>query len=1016
MGEKIVIGPLIRGLRQDFTAFNIDNESFPTLTNAYQWRGRVKRKRGTETIGQLNRYFDSTSTSYIPVPITITLDGSGNGNLITGVYGISVKSPNASIVPGSVTLTVTAAGPVVTVYTDPTEDGYLTPTGTGGPNTINYASGSISISAQAGSTVSAQFVYSPNLPGMGIEDFISSTSAYPLTNLFDTVYAYNISTSFPYPIHDIGFYKNPPSSGSYVQKPAQLPTPTSWNGQDYQQFYTVNYKGALWTTNGVTVPFDFTNVGMQFAPKSTITVTATTATTISVTITNCPLIIGDFVFLNEFVGSGTPDTTSQTLNFQSGYVTSCTPNTPPLATKTIVITLPNAAIASDTYTPGIIQYLTNRSDPALDCLRWYDGDPSDGINPPTFIPGKGWVNFMPPLSQFNYSISDEPLAVYYLVGARIIIPFQDRLLFMGPVIQTSSGSPIYLQDTIIYSEIGSPYYTASFNGGTVLNPVSISPILVPVNETGFPPAYFEDQAGFGGSVVAGVDQPIVTAALNQDVIIIGFSNLQSRLIFTGNDIAPFAFFVINTEYGSSSTFSTIVLDKGILTRGYKGFILTSQVDCQRFDLEIPDQVFEVFAENNGIERVCAQRDFINEWVYFTYPSSSQGYNFPNQTMFYNYRDNSWSLFNECYTTYGNFRRASGFTWATVPYSSWDAWDEPWNAGQSEPLQPIVLGLNQQGYVIIKGIGTSEGTSLSINSFSGSIVTSVNHCLNTGDFIIIDSCLGTIGQFVNGRTFQITEIDDNTFLLSPNISSGTYFGAGTITRIYVPQIQTKQFPVAWELARKTRIGTQMYLLSTTTNSQITLFIYLSQNAANPYNEWPTYPELVTSENNGLIYSTVLFTCPESSNLGLSPYQSNLQMPAASGQSQIWHRISTSLIGDTVQFGFTLSPTQITSLTPYGDVFLITGATNAYPCVLTCLNAVSVGNLVLIQNVLGMTQLNGGVYQVTARDNSTVTINVDSTTFGTYISGGTLQATSNVNAFEEIELHSIILDVSPSSLLA
>jgi hypothetical protein len=103
-------------------------------------------------------------------------------------------------------------------------------------------------------------------------------------------------------------------------------------------------------------------------------------------------------------------------------------------------------------------------------------------------------------------------------------------------------------------------------------------------------------------------------------------------------------------------------------------------------------------------------------------------------------------------------------------------------------------------------------------------------------------------------------------------------------------------------------------------------------------------------------------------------------------------------------------------PYGDVFAITGASNAYPCVLTCTNAVSVGNLVLIQNVLGMVQLNGGVYQVTARDNSTVTINVDSTLFGPYISGGTLQATSNVNSFEEIELHSIILDVSPSSLLA
>lgn len=57
MGQKLVVGPLSKGLRNDVTAFNIDNESFPTLINAYQWRLRCKRKRGTSPFTRLQRQF-----------------------------------------------------------------------------------------------------------------------------------------------------------------------------------------------------------------------------------------------------------------------------------------------------------------------------------------------------------------------------------------------------------------------------------------------------------------------------------------------------------------------------------------------------------------------------------------------------------------------------------------------------------------------------------------------------------------------------------------------------------------------------------------------------------------------------------------------------------------------------------------------------------------------------------------------------------------------------------------------
>jgi hypothetical protein len=134
-------------------------------------------------------------------------------------------------------------------------------------------------------------------------------------------------------------------------------------------------------------------------------------------------------------------------------------------------------------------------------------------------------------------------------------------------------------------------------------------------------------------------------------------------------------------------------------------------------------------------------------------------------------------------------------------------------------------------------------------------------------------------------------------------------------MYVPFIQTKQFPVAWAMGRKTRLGPQQYLFTTTDKAQIQLLIYLSQNANDPYNDEPIVP-LPNSVNNSLIYSTVLYTCPESTNLGLTPANVNLNLVTAEFQAQTWHRMNTSLIGDTIQIGFTLSDAQMRALDDNG----------------------------------------------------------------------------------------------------
>jgi len=395
MGEKIIVGPINRGLKTDRTAFIIDNDSFPTLINAYQWRGRVKRKRGTSLLNRLKRFFNSTLISYNNPVTTIVLgnDGSGNGtgNLLTG---FTTLQPNAALVPGSIVINDVTSG---NTYTDPASNGILVGA-PGGSGTVNYSTGAIVIVGAAGNTINANFNYYPNLPVMGLEDFLLPDNAFPGTIAFDTTYSYNIITAFPYSIYDVSFYKNPPASASlpgYV--PKTNPTPTTWNGQDYQQFWTINYQGALWATNGINIPFSTTNIGMQYNTITAIAIIGPGTPPASVTITtgtNHGLVIGDFVYINEVVGiTG--------INFQAGYVTAVP------ALNQITVEFPNATIGGAYISGGIVQYLTNRSDITKDCIRFYDGDPTNG-NPttPTLNGIKGWVNFAPPLSQDNFSIAD----------------------------------------------------------------------------------------------------------------------------------------------------------------------------------------------------------------------------------------------------------------------------------------------------------------------------------------------------------------------------------------------------------------------------------------------------------------------------------------------------------------------------------------------------------------------------------------------------------------------------------
>lgn len=858
MPEQIFIGNFAKGQTTNRLPFVIDNDAFPTLYNFYSWRGRVKRKRGTVGLGRLQVQLELASSPSNYQKASLTLSG-GAANLISTYSLVST----ASIAPGSINLTTTADSQL---YTEPTvPDGTLSGS-LGGSGTINYATGALTIVGGGTGTVIGDFSYFPGLPVMGLEDFNASNSSsqYPLLLAFDTDFSYQLNQTTSV----VNFYNT-----TYYKTTA---TPFIWSGQDYQQFWTTNDSGALWASNNKS--------GFNFVSASYTSGSGSTAVTFNFISGANPfqnLIIGDVVWFNEWTGGSTINGITGTVSDISGA-----------AMGNYVVTFTSSQTVSGT---GIAQLLTNTI-PGQDGIKWYDGDPTSGTGIPTGT-GLGWVNFAPPLTATSVSINNTPAALYYLVGALAIVPFKDRILFFSPYIQSSNGSVIQLQNTVIWSWNGTPYYT---------NPT-------PTNNTSNVSAYYVDQTGKGGFLSAGISDPIATVSTNEDVLLVGFGGKgrKTRFVYTGNDLQPFLFFVINSELPSSSTFSSITMDDGAIDLGVYGIAMTDQQSSRRIDLEIPDNVFQIQNLNNGFARVNAQRDFQKEWIYFSYPVNTSLWRFPTQTFLLNYRDNTWAVFYENYTVHGNYRKQMKYTWQTLPFKTWSQWREPWNSGTTSPLVANIIAGNPQGFVVIKGEGTGEGQSgniAAIVSDAGQTkINSIDHCVAVGDYLYVQNALGVTGlNNIVARVISITDAD--YFTIDVPFPTGTYLGLGTFSRLSQPLLQTKQFPVYWGEGRKTRLSVQKYLMDTTSTGQVTVNVYLSQNPDDVWNGGPVVP-MPDPDNSALVYSQLMYTCPESANIGLSAPNTNLQMPTAPSQFQIWHRFNTSLIGDSIQIGITLNDAQM-----------------------------------------------------------------------------------------------------------
>lgn len=231
MAQPFLIAPLRIGLERDIEPWLLPNDAFPTLEDAYMFRGRVKRRRGFNLLGRLQ--------VAITTPVILSTQANGaayaKADLLNdSAIGVRAIAPNAEIIPATLNITV---GAVTFV-----DNGQGVLVGTPGTNsgTINYITGAMTLSfnpALGGATnVSVTFTYYPDLPVMGLRTLEITTINKEQLFAFDMIKSYLFNTS----------------NGLFEDKSQYQTTSTefSWTGSNKDFFYTVNYLNAFWATNG----------------------------------------------------------------------------------------------------------------------------------------------------------------------------------------------------------------------------------------------------------------------------------------------------------------------------------------------------------------------------------------------------------------------------------------------------------------------------------------------------------------------------------------------------------------------------------------------------------------------------------------------------------------------------------------------------------------------------------------------------------------------------------------------
>lgn len=435
-----------------------------------------------------------------------------------------------------------------------------------------------------------------------------------------------------------------------------------------------------------------------------------------------------------------------------------------------------------------------------------------------------WTDFEPAVS-----------STQFLFAARILIPYYGRLLAFNCWEGVDRGTSVNIYNRCRFSQIGSPIAADSWRS---------------------------DQFGKGGFIDAPINEEIVSARFYKNTLIVYFERSTWRLQYLGEYGLPFIWERISSDFGSESTFSTVLFDNGVLAVGDKAIVGSSGSDVQRIDLAIPDQVFSFLNDDDGLKRVHGIRDFKKELVFWCFPdfdSLGNGQYFPNKTLVYNYRNNTFAFFRNNVTCFGNFQYFDGISWDRTDIY-WYQEDVYWDDVEQSNF-PLIVSGNQQGFAhyynypnvdstVEAKIIANDQESLSITGVTvgadNTQLTIKDHNLVSGEIIYVAGLNFVVtatpeagSTDLNNRIYSIQYVDIDTiriFVWSPDDNAwvdivatnvGDYVGGGVVALFPNILIETKDFnPVKDALGMNIKTSYIDFLFDVTDPSPIQVLMQMN----------------------------------------------------------------------------------------------------------------------------------------------------------------------------------------------
>lgn len=475
---------------------------------------------------------------------------------------------------------------------------------------------------------------------------------------------------------------------------------------------------------------------------------------------------------------------------------------------------------------------------------------------------------------YTFSLATPLSNIFYSDGkiintALVIVPFKSRLLLFNTV-----EAGIAYPNRCRYSQVGSP-----------LDPA----------------AWFQDIPGRGNAIDASTTEAIVTVEFVKDRLIVFFERSTWELVYTGNQAYPFNWQQINTELGAESTFSIVPFDKVCIGVGNVGIHACNGANVERIDEKIPDTVFDIHNNDQGVFRVYGIRDFYVEMVYWTFPDStaSADFPYPRKVLVFNYKTGTWAFNDDSITCFGYFQPMTGITWNSETVT----WDDTvaWDSGALQSMFRQVVAGNQEGYTFI--CDADEPTNAAVLQITNvtlvsdlTTLTVIQHNLNNEDYIYIQGAVWSdSSNGLNNTIFQvINRIDSNTIQIGPVAPfTGTYSGGGLISRVSQISITTKEYNFYAQKGRNTYVSKIDFMVDNTAASQIQVDFYVSTSET---------PLLEDSAGNGVLLGT--------GTLDMFAYP---DIPREADAVRLWHPVYFQAEGEVVQLQLVMNDAQMKSTT-------------------------------------------------------------------------------------------------------